>query len=86
MNLFLGEHVFRNGVTNYLMAHKYSNAEQNDLWDSLTEVAHKAGTLAVHLSVKEIMDTWTLQTGYPVVTVTRNYEKGSATIQQVCLE
>ena len=28
------------------------------------------------------MDTWTLQTGYPVVTVNRNYEKRTATVSQ----
>lgn len=82
MNLFLGEEVFRNGVTNYLIANRFSNAEQDDLWASLTDAAHKAGTLDKGLTVKEIMDTWTLQTGYPVVTVTRDYEKGSATLQQ----
>ncbi|XP_075230709.1 aminopeptidase N-like [Lycorma delicatula] len=82
MNLFLGEDVFRSGVTTYLIAHKYSNAEQNDLWASLTGAAHKSGTLDQHMTVKEIMDTWTLQTGYPVVTVTRDYGKGSAKIEQ----
>lgn len=28
------------------------------------------------------MDTWTLQTGFPVVTVTRNYENKSVTLKQ----
>lgn len=35
------------------------------------------------LSVKEIMDTWTLQTGYPVITVKRNYENHNVTVSQV---
>ncbi|XP_039275254.1 thyrotropin-releasing hormone-degrading ectoenzyme-like, partial [Nilaparvata lugens] len=82
MNLFLGEEVFRQGVSNYLKAHRYSNAEQDDLWAALTDQAHKAGSLDKALTVKEIMDTWTLQTGYPVVTVTRDYEKGAATVSQ----
>jgi aminopeptidase N len=29
-----------------------------------------------------VMDTWTLHTGYPVVTVTRDYEKGTADVRQ----
>lgn len=29
------------------------------------------------------MDTWTLQTGYPVVTFERNYDNDSFTIRQV---
>lgn len=34
------------------------------------------------MSVKEIMDTWTLQTGFPVVTVTRDYNTTSVHFQQ----
>ena len=35
------------------------------------------------MSVKEVMDSWTLQTGFPVVTVKRNYQEGTALITQV---
>lgn len=35
------------------------------------------------MTIKQIMDTWTLQTGFPVVTVVRNYNKGSARLEQV---
>lgn len=85
MNLFLGEETFRTGVSNYLKKHAYDNAEQDDLWESLTEEAHKRGKLPKDMTVKNIMDTWTLQTGYPVITVTRNYETGTATIEQVTM-
>ncbi len=32
------------------------------------------------------MDTWTLQMGYPVVDVERNYDQGTATVKQVRAE
>lgn len=83
MNLFLGEEVFKQGVSNYLKKHKYQNAEQDDLWASLTDKAHESKSLPCEMSVKEIMDTWTLQTGYPVVNVTRDYDKETATLTQV---
>lgn len=38
----------------------------------MTEKGHKYGTLPSELSVKEIMDTWTLQAGFPVITITKN--------------
>lgn len=82
MNLFLGEDTFRTGVSNYLKKYAYGNAEQDDLWQSLTEVAHKSGSLPANTTVKMIMDTWTLQTGYPIISVDRDYESGTATISQ----
>lgn len=67
-----------------LFAHcRYGNAEQDDLWDSLTEQAHNDGNLDKSMTVKEVMDTWTLQTGYPLITVTRDYDKGTASFNQV---
>ncbi|XP_046683122.1 aminopeptidase N-like isoform X2 [Homalodisca vitripennis] len=82
MNLFLGEEVFRHGVSEYLKKHRYGNAAQDDLWASLTEQAHKANTLSAELSVKLIMDSWTVQTGYPVLSVVRDYQNGKATVSQ----
>ena len=58
-------------------------AEQDDLWFYLTSQAHIDGTLPEDVTVKQIMDTWTLQMGYPVVTVTRNYDDNTALISQV---
>lgn len=61
----------------------YQSATQDDLWQSLTEEAHRQSALSPSVTVKEIMDTWTLQTGFPLITVTRHYDDGSATVSQV---
>ncbi|XP_060868466.1 aminopeptidase N-like [Metopolophium dirhodum] len=82
MNTFLGEDTFKQGIRNYIHKHKFSNAEQDDLWSSLTEEAHRQGTLDKNLTVKQIMDTWTLQTGYPVLKVVRDYSAGTVTLSQ----
>lgn len=79
---FLGEEAFKDGLTLYLNKHKYANAAQDDLWQALTEVAHDKGTFDQDLTVKQIMDTWTLQMGFPVVTVTRDYINGTVTLEQ----
>lgn len=44
---------------------------QDNLWESLTEQARLDGTLDANLSVKQIMDSWTLQKGYPLLRVDR---------------
>lgn len=85
MNRFLGEQTFRNGVSSYLKKHAFDNAQQDDLWASLTKEAHQNGALPKNMTVKAIMDTWTLQTGYPVITVTRDYASGEATVRQVMI-
>lgn len=62
---------------------QFSNAEQDDLWDYLTAAAEEDETLPDGVTVKMIMDTWTLQMGYPVITVTRTPDGTSATLAQV---
>ncbi|RUS89958.1 hypothetical protein EGW08_002310, partial [Elysia chlorotica] len=67
MRHFLGEETFRNGITNYLKALKYDAAHHDRLWQILTKQASDDGKS--HIDVKSIMDTWTQQMNYPVVTV-----------------
>lgn len=82
MNYFLTESTFRRGLSNYLNQLKYKSAKQDDLWQYLTEAAHEDGTLPPHATVKKIMDTWTLQMGYPVIKVTRSADGTSAKVTQ----
>ncbi|CAH2096717.1 unnamed protein product [Euphydryas editha] len=82
MLMFLGEDVFRKALHNYLTKYSYSNAEQDDLWAELTAVNRQYGGLARNVTVKEVMDTWTTQTGYPLLTVHRDYSDRSLTITQ----
>ncbi|KAH8382720.1 hypothetical protein KR009_004928 [Drosophila setifemur] len=82
MNLFLGEESFRSGVKSYLQKYSYKNAEQDNLWESLTQAAHKKDALPANYDIKTIMDSWTLQTGYPVINVTRDYSARTAKLNQ----
>ena len=53
-----------------------------DLWNDLQDKVPD-DLLPSNMSLKDIMDTWCSQTGYPVITVTRDYEANSARITQV---
>ncbi|XP_076343082.1 aminopeptidase N-like [Tachypleus tridentatus] len=81
MNHFLGEENFRTGLTKYLIDRSYKNAVQDDLWKHLTMV-QKVDKEEDRINVKTVMDSWTLQTGYPLLTVIRDYKQGIATITQ----
>ena len=56
---FLGDEIFRDGVSLYLSKHSYGNTETDDLWDSLEQVSS--------LPVKKVMDSWIFQPGHPMI-------------------
>ena len=58
---YLGAETFRQGLNKYLTTHQYDNAERSDLWSALGDVSGEP--------VAEIMDSWVLQTGYPMLDV-----------------
>jgi puromycin-sensitive aminopeptidase len=57
----LGEDRFREGVRHYLRTHAYGNTETSDLWDALEATSGEP--------VRNTMDSWIWQPGYPVVSV-----------------
>lgn len=81
MNHFLTDDVFNAGITDYLNAKKFGDAEQRDLWSALTNAAMEKNAFDADVAV--VMDSWTLQTGFPVLTITRDYSNGSIAFNQV---
>ncbi|XP_022795785.1 glutamyl aminopeptidase-like [Stylophora pistillata] len=79
LQYFLGRNVFLKGLTNYLRKYEYRNAVTDDLWKALAEESCTQGKC---VSVKQMMDTWTLQMGYPVL----NIKKQSSNKYQVSQE
>ncbi len=58
---YLGATTFRDGIRDYLRRHAYANARTADLWSALEAASGEP--------VGEIMDTWILQGGFPLVSV-----------------
>lgn len=54
---FIGAPAFKDSLRQYLKKFEYSNAVQNDLWEIMTENAHKYGTLPADLDIKNIMES-----------------------------
>ncbi|XP_053392868.1 glutamyl aminopeptidase-like [Mercenaria mercenaria] len=59
----MGSGPFFDGISTYLTKYEWSTATTNDLWDDL-------GQVPAGYSVKEVMDTWTLQMGLPYINIT----------------
>lgn len=75
------EQQFRKGIIQYLKQFNGSNADTNDLWNSLTEVE----VSPQHLNVSEMMNSWTSQKGFPLVTVSRQGDQVTLTQEHFLL-
>lgn len=79
MMSFLTEPIMKKGLQDYLNSLKYANAEQADLWRHLA----KALPQNEQIDVANVMNTWTLQAGFPLITLKRRYDNsGRATLEQ----
>lgn len=63
--------LFSQGLHLYLDRHRYSNTVTTDLWAALSEASGKP--------VQSWMESWTRQTGFPLITVS---EEGGLKLRQ----
>ncbi|NWX75858.1 AMPE aminopeptidase, partial [Alca torda] len=61
---WLTPELFQKGCQAYLKKHHFQNAKTQQFWEALEEASNKP--------VKEVMDTWTRQMGYPVLEMGNN--------------
>ena len=69
----LGERDFFDGVNKYLQTHKWGNAKTDDLWAAMSETTQK------DVDVKHIMDSWTIQDGYPYINISMTTSQNGMT-------
>ncbi|XP_066255197.1 endoplasmic reticulum aminopeptidase 2-like isoform X2 [Euwallacea similis] len=62
---FLHEETLQNGLNEYLYTYKYTTAETKDLWNTFSRSSNQS------FDFKAIMETWTHQAGFPLITLTR---------------
>ncbi|KAI4460016.1 protease m1 zinc metalloprotease [Holotrichia oblita] len=75
MEHFLTTEIFKRGLNIYLNNMAYQAAEPNDLWAGLQAGIDEINPNIIPEPLADIMDTWSSQAGYPVVTVERNGER-----------
>ncbi|NXL50629.1 AMPQ Aminopeptidase, partial [Podilymbus podiceps] len=69
LSAFLTEKLFIRALTSYLKEFSFSNANQDDLWTHIQMVIDAQDEVQLPVSVKQIMDSWTCQNGFPVITL-----------------
>ncbi|XP_056878386.1 thyrotropin-releasing hormone-degrading ectoenzyme-like [Takifugu flavidus] len=65
----MGQSLFQKGLNDYLLSHMYGNAARDDLWSKLSQAMRSEGR---DIDIGGMMDRWTLQMGYPVITISKN--------------
>lgn len=90
----VGELILRKGLNKYLQDHQFSNAVTNDLWHAISQEwqesqvqdkrkkREKRYIQGEQFSVSEMMDTWTLQMGYPIIMFDQHNDSNIYTIKQ----
>ncbi|KAK3415642.1 hypothetical protein EUGRSUZ_J02678 [Eucalyptus grandis] len=61
---YLGDAIFQKPLSSYMKRYAWKNAKTEDLWSVLTEESS--------VEVTNLMDTWTKQKGYPLLSVNLN--------------
>ncbi|NXA55543.1 AMPQ Aminopeptidase, partial [Nothocercus julius] len=77
---FLTEKLFIRALNSYLRTFSFSNANQDDLWTHIQVVVDAQDEVQLPASVKKIMDSWTCQNGFPVLTL--NLSTGTISQEQ----
>ncbi|KAH8308957.1 hypothetical protein KR059_004152, partial [Drosophila kikkawai] len=78
----LGEDAFLQGIRSFLKQHALANVVQADLWESMQKAAQQGKVIPADFNLSKAMDTWTLQGGYPLVTLIRDYKTGTVALNQ----
>ncbi|XP_075259852.1 glutamyl aminopeptidase-like isoform X2 [Convolutriloba macropyga] len=78
----LGTDPFIQGIRSYLDKYAYSTASNYDLWASFASMEGQQPCKEDDVHVEDMMRTWTEEWGYPMVTVSVNYDTGVITFKQ----
>ncbi|KAM6148825.1 endoplasmic reticulum aminopeptidase 1 isoform 2-T2 [Erethizon dorsatum] len=62
---YLSADTFKSGIVQYLQKYSYKNTRNEDLWNSMASHWRQET-----VDVKAMMNTWTLQKGFPLITIT----------------
>ncbi|XP_054843521.1 aminopeptidase Q [Eublepharis macularius] len=80
LSSFISEKLFIKALNLYLNEFSFANAIQDDLWNHIQKVIDEQTDLQLPAPIKVIMDSWTCQPGFPLLTV--NLSTGNISQEQ----
>ena len=81
------DEAFFNATTNYFKENAYSSVVSRDLWKHFEEPARKSGLMAaVNMTMQNMMELWVNNSGFPEVSVIRDYKTNTVTVFQYKLQ
>ncbi|XP_044317187.1 LOW QUALITY PROTEIN: aminopeptidase N [Drosophila rhopaloa] len=82
LHSLIGTQVFVNAIRLYLQRSKRGATNQTILWKAFQEESDRQMSLRQDVQVSRLMDSWTLQPGYPLVRVERDYASQRVMVTQ----
>lgn len=76
-------HFLINLIFFFPISRRFGTYTETELWNTLSEQAWNDKTLDEKIQVWDIAQAWITYDRFPVVTITRNYEKNTAEVKQV---
>lgn len=78
----LGSDVFFSGIRSFLKKYALKNVDQEEFFEAFQEGAVSQQVIPEDFDLSRAMQSWTLQGGYPLVTLIRDYESGLVSLKQ----
>uniref|UniRef100_A0A6P4F3G2 Aminopeptidase n=1 Tax=Drosophila rhopaloa TaxID=1041015 RepID=A0A6P4F3G2_DRORH len=78
----MGDEAWQMALRRFLVIYANRSATTSDFWDVLQLQVDRNGRLGKGLNITRLMESWLQQPGYPLLTVTRNYDDQSAVVRQ----
>ncbi|XP_017045852.1 aminopeptidase N [Drosophila ficusphila] len=82
LHSLIGTQVFVASMRLYFRRVQKGASNQSLLWKTFQEEADRQMSLRQDVLVSQLMDSWTMQPGYPLIQVVRNYEEQLVTVTQ----
>lgn len=82
LNFTLGSDTLKKGIQKFFIDREFKTFFADDIWEALTKQAHLDNKICLNATIGAIATSWIQKDRIPTVTVTRNYDKKTATLSQ----